>query len=70
VRAESLSGKLAESFELALLFRELARLVIEPSLLTSVDELDWRGPSPDFETVCAYLGDPGLAERAAALAPG
>jgi 5'-3' exonuclease len=70
VRAESLSGKLAESFELALLFRELARLVIEPSLLASVNDLEWRGPSADFETVCAYLGDPVLAERAAALAPG
>jgi 5'-3' exonuclease len=70
VRAESLSGKLAESFELARLFRELARLVIEPSLLASVNDLEWRGPSADFETVCAYLGDPVLAERAAALAPG
>ncbi len=69
VRAGALVGKLAEGFELALLFRELARLVIEPSLLGSVDELEWRGPSADFETVCEYLGDPALAERAAALAP-
>jgi 5'-3' exonuclease len=68
VRAGALAGKLAEGFELALLFRELARLVVEPSLLASVDELEWRGPSADFETVCEYLGDPALAERAAALA--
>jgi 5'-3' exonuclease len=69
VRAEALVGKLAEGFELALLFRELARLVIEPSLLASVDDLEWKGPSSDFETVCAYFDDPGLAERAAALTP-
>jgi 5'-3' exonuclease len=68
VRVEALVGKLAEGFELALLFRELARLVIEPSLLGSVDELEWKGPTPDFETVCAYLGDEALAQRAAALA--
>jgi 5'-3' exonuclease len=69
VRSEALSAKLAEGFELALLFRELARLVVEPSLLTSADELEWRGPSSDFETICAYLGDPALAARAAGLAP-
>jgi 5'-3' exonuclease len=69
VRAGALSGKLAEDFELALLFRELARLVIEPSLLASAAALEWHGPSSDFETVCAYLEDPALAERAAALAP-
>jgi 5'-3' exonuclease len=68
VRAEALTRKLAEGFELALLFRELARLVIEPTLLESVNELEWHGPSSDFETVCAYLEDPALAERAAALA--
>jgi 5'-3' exonuclease len=69
VRAGALVAALAEGFELALLFRELARLVIEPSLLASADELKWAGPTADFETVCAYLDDPGLAERAAALAP-
>jgi len=69
VRAGVLAGALAEGFELALLFRELARLVIEPSLLASAEELEWAGPRADFATVCAYLDDPGLAERAAALAP-
>ena len=69
VRAEALSARLAEGFELALLFRELARLVIEPSLLASANQLEWQGPSSDFETVCAYLGDPGMAVRAADLAP-
>jgi hypothetical protein len=69
VRTGALVAALAEGFELALLFRELARLVIEPSLLASADELKWAGPTADFETVCAYLDDPGLAERAAALAP-
>jgi len=69
VRAGALAAALADGFELALLFRQLARLVIEPSLLDSAAELEWAGPTRDFETVCAYLRDPGLAERAAALAP-
>ncbi|MGO8877858.1 MAG: 5'-3' exonuclease H3TH domain-containing protein [Acidimicrobiales bacterium] len=69
VRAGALAASLAEGFELALLFRELARLVVEPSLLGSVVDLAWAGPTADFETVCAYLDDPALAERAAALAP-
>ncbi|MGD0082990.1 MAG: 5'-3' exonuclease H3TH domain-containing protein [Acidimicrobiales bacterium] len=70
VRAPALAAKLAEDYELALLFRELARLVVEPSLLGSVEELEWHGPTPDFETVCEYLGDPGMFERASALGRG
>jgi len=70
LRAPALAAKLAENFELALLFRELARLVVEPSLLSSVDDLEWRGPTPDFETVCEYLGDPRMFERASALRRG
>jgi 5'-3' exonuclease len=69
VRAGALVAELAEGFELALLFRELARLVIEPTLLGAAEDLEWQGPTADFETVCAYLDDPRLAERAAALAP-
>jgi 5'-3' exonuclease len=69
VRAASLAASLRTDMELALLFRELARLVVEPSLLGAADDLAWRGPSADFETVCAYLNDPTLAARAAALAP-
>lgn len=69
VRAGSLVSSLSHDMELALLFRELARLVVEPSLLASADDLAWQGPSADFETVCAYLNDPTLAVRAAALIP-
>jgi 5'-3' exonuclease len=69
VRAGSLVSSLSEGMELALLFRELARLVIEPSLLGAAEDLAWPGPSADFETVCAYLNDPVLADRAAALVP-
>jgi 5'-3' exonuclease len=69
VRASALATALAEGMELALLFRELARLVVEPSLLDSAGDLAWTGATSDFETVCAYLDDPALAERAAALAP-
>lgn len=70
VRAPALVAKLAEDFANALLFRELARLVVEPSLLASVDDLAWHGPEPVFAEVCEYLGDPRLAEKAFALAAG
>jgi 5'-3' exonuclease len=69
VRASALAASLGEQLDEALLFRELARLVVEPSLLGAPDELAWAGPTEDFATVCAYLGDPAMAQRAAALAP-
>lgn len=67
VRASTLTARLSEDIELALLFRELARLVVEPSLLSSVDELAWQGPTNDFSVVCEYLGDPQMAEKASSL---
>lgn len=69
VRAATLAGALAQAFDLALLFRELARLVLEPSILLSVDDLAWQGPRAGFEAVCAFLRDPGLAARVMELAP-
>ncbi len=69
VRAGALVAALRAGFEEALLFRELARLVIDPSLLGSAAELEWSGPTSDFETVAAYLGDQRLGERVSALRP-
>jgi 5'-3' exonuclease len=67
VRADTLAAALSGGFELALLFRVLATLQIEPSLLAGVDELGWRGPLEGFDEVARYLGDPALADRAGSL---
>ena len=52
----------------ARLFKELATLRIDRSLLGDVDELRWRGPTDDFAALCADLDAPGIARRAEALA--
>ncbi|HET7489877.1 MAG TPA: 5'-3' exonuclease H3TH domain-containing protein [Acidimicrobiales bacterium] len=66
--ARSLANTLAEQFDRALLFRDLATLRVERALLPSVDDLRWTGPLPGFDAVAEALGAPGLADRAAALA--
>lgn len=64
----SLLTTLAEHFDNALLFRELARLRIDRSLLPGgAGELMWRGPDAGFAGLCQRLGDPGLAELASSL---
>ncbi|HEV8064947.1 MAG TPA: 5'-3' exonuclease H3TH domain-containing protein, partial [Acidimicrobiales bacterium] len=67
VRVATITAQLAASMDLALLFRQLARLVVDPSLLSGVDALEWTGPTADFPDVCEYLGDPELATRVAGL---
>ena len=52
----------------AVLFKELATLRIDRSLLGRVEDLRWRGPTSDFARVCADLDAPGLGRRAEALA--
>jgi 5'-3' exonuclease len=68
--APKLAERLASEMDDALLFRLLATLRVERSLLASTDDLEWRGPSEDFEDIARFLRDPALAERAAALRPG
>ena len=43
------------------LFKELATLRIDRSLLGQVDDLRWRGPTDDFARVCAAMDAPGIA---------
>jgi hypothetical protein len=66
--APKLATTLRESHDDALLFKELATLRVDRSLLTAVDELRWRGPTGDFAEVCGALDAPGIARRAEALA--
>jgi 5'-3' exonuclease len=67
--AATLAARLAEERPTAMLFRDLATLRVDRSLLGAVDDLRWRGPTPAFAEICRNLRDPGLASRAAALAP-
>ena len=65
--AAKLAERLATEMDNALLFRDLATLRVDRSLLASVDDLRWTGPTDDFEDIARFLRDPALAERATAL---
>lgn len=65
---QKLAATLVERRSDALLFRRLATLVVERSLLGSVDDLRWRGPTPSFPALCKGLDAPNLASWARQLA--
>jgi 5'-3' exonuclease len=67
-RAEHLASELDAGRELADLFKVLATLRVDPGLVGLVDDLEWRGPSRDFENVAEAIGAPNLLPRAQALA--
>ena len=66
--AAKLAATLQEGREDARLFKDLATLRIDRSLLADVDELRWRGPTSEFAELCAAMDAPGIARRAEALA--
>ncbi len=68
--ARGLAARLAEQRGLALLFRDLATLRVDRSLVQRVGDLRWRGPTDRFDEVCTYLRDEPMARRAQALARG
>ena len=68
--AAKLAAVLQASFDDALLFKELATLREDRTLLGSVEDLRWVGPTGSFPGICDELDAPGLARRAAALAEG
>ena len=65
--ASRLAESLDESRDLAFLFRDIATLRIDESLLDDVDTLCWSGPTRNFKELCQRLEAPGLADRATAL---
>ncbi|HEX4175789.1 MAG TPA: 5'-3' exonuclease H3TH domain-containing protein [Acidimicrobiales bacterium] len=66
--APKLAATLRENFEDAGLFKDLATLRVDRGLLRNVGALCWKGPTSEFDQVCARLDAPGLAARAQALA--
>jgi 5'-3' exonuclease len=56
-------GVLGEDREQALLFKDLATLRTDARLFADVDELRWRGPTPDFDAWVERIGDARLGER-------
>jgi 5'-3' exonuclease len=55
---------LVEEREMALLFKRLATLRTDAPLFRDVGELEWRGPTPDFERFTTRMGEPRLLTRA------
>jgi 5'-3' exonuclease len=67
-RAAVLAATLRDQHDLALLFKRLATLRIDRSLLGAAEDLRWTGPTASFAGVCAGLDAPTIADRAATLA--
>ena len=65
--AQRLAERLSSERARAELFRDLATLRVDRTLVTGVGSLRWEGPTAGFEDVCRHLRDPGLADRVAAL---
>lgn len=49
--------------ELALLFKDLATLRSDEPLFKNVDELEWRGTTPEFASVAEKIGNASLTKR-------
>ena len=65
--ADRLCQALAEHWEHALLFRDLATLRSDATVMSGVEDLRWLGPKPEFEAICAKLDALSLFERAERL---
>jgi 5'-3' exonuclease len=55
---------LGDHLALALLFKKLATLRTDARLFENVDELEWRGSTAEFSSMCERLGAPDLVARA------
>jgi len=65
--ADRLAGALAEHWEHALLFRDLATLRHDEQVMSGVEDLRWLGPKPEFAAICAKIDAASLFERAERL---
>ncbi len=57
--ASTLARTLVEQRDRALLYRTLATLRTDINLFGSVDELEWKGPTPGFAKLAARIDAPG-----------
>lgn len=62
--AANLASALASRRDEAMLYKDLATLRVDRSLLADVDQLKWQGPTDSFEEMCKVLDAPEIAERA------
>ncbi len=62
------SNELGDNRDLALLFKDLATLRTDAPLFRDVEELRWRGPTPEFAAYAERLGDKRLVQRCLAAA--
>jgi 5'-3' exonuclease len=68
--AQRLSTVLFDQWGDALLYRTLATLQLDVPVFETVDELEWKGPSPEFEEYCDRIQASGLHMRAIAAMNG
>jgi 5'-3' exonuclease len=68
--AQRLSSVLFEQWSDALLFRTLATLKVDAPVFDTVDDLEWKGPGPEFEQYCGRLKSPEILARAKAAVSG
>jgi 5'-3' exonuclease len=66
--AVKLAAALRDQRADAALFKDLATLRIDRSLLGSVDELRWSGPGPTFSALCQWMNAEDLVRRVERLA--
>ena len=59
---------LGERRSMALLFKKLATLRTDAPLFRNVDELEWKGPRPEFDAMAAKIGGERILARAKVLA--
>lgn len=67
-RASRLAESLFAQWGDAILFRTLATLRLDVPVFDSVEDLQWKGPRPEFEHLCERLKAPDLWRRASAKA--
>ena len=63
-----LAVTLQDQLEQALLFRTLATLQPDAPVSSSIDDMEWRGPTEDFAAFAAEMDGDRLVERAERLA--
>ena len=62
--ARRLADSLFSSWDEALLFRTLATLRTDAPVFSALENLEWKGPRPEFDACCRRLNAADLAARA------